>query len=102
MKIDKVSKKKQNIITIKGKRILSSKKNKKDDNEDNKKKKFFSEHNSSYFTDNSTPFYLRIIIPNEKCIIGDLFKEIDYENEGLYRFIYNFISDEESKEYCDD
>ena len=94
IKIDKVSKNKQNIITIKGKRSLGKKKSQEDDNDDNKKKKkYFSEHKSSYFTDNSTLFNLRIFIPIEKCIVGDLYKEIDYEDEGLYRFIYN-IQDE--------
>ena len=39
IKIDKVSKNKQNIITIKGKRSLGKKKTQEDDNDDNKKKK---------------------------------------------------------------
>ena len=54
IKIDKVSKNKQNIITIKGKRSLR----KTDDNED---KIYLSEHNSSRFSENLTLFNLTII-----------------------------------------
>ncbi len=53
-------------------------------------KKYIKEYKSSYFDEEPTPFNLRIFIPNEKCIIGDLFKPINfYEKEGLYRLIYD-------------
>ena len=98
--IKKVSQNKNNIITIKGKRMLGKKKDKKEQNEDkteensNEKKKnikkYIKEYKSSYFDEEPTPFNLRIFIPNEKCIIGDLFKPINfYEKEGLYRLIYD-------------
>jgi hypothetical protein len=97
--IKKVSQNKNNIITIKGKRMIGKKKKKNEQNENkteensNEKKKNIKknikEYKSSYFNEEPTPFNLRIFIPNEKCIIGDLFKEIDFEDEGLYRFIYN-------------
>ena len=97
--VKKVSQNKNNIITIKGKRILGKKKEKKeneqqtDENSNEKKKnikKYIKEHKSSYFDEEPTPFNLRIFIPNEKCIIGDLFKPIKfYEKDGLYRLIYD-------------
>ena len=87
--IEKVSKNRQNIITVKGKRKLGKETKKENDDTKEKKKKFFGEHKSSYFNESSTLFNLRIFIPNEKCIIGDLYKEQDFPDEGLYRFIYN-------------
>ena len=89
IKIYKTSKNRQNIITVKGQRKLGKKKNQEDDESNEKKKKYIGEHKPSYFDESSSLFNLRIFIPNEKCIIGDKYKEIYYEDEGLYRFIYN-------------
>ncbi len=42
-------------------------------------------------------FNLRIYIPNEKCIIGNLYKRIFDVDNGLYRFIYNIQEKSEEK-----
>ena len=73
----------QNIITIFGRRNLNSK-------SDNNKKNI-GEYKSSYFNDNNNMFNLKICIPNEKCIIIDLFKRIFYVDQGLYVFIFNIL-----------
>ena len=42
-------------------------------------------------------FNLIIYIPNEKCIIGNLYKRIFNADKGLYRFIYNIQEKNEEK-----
>ena len=42
-------------------------------------------------------FNLRIYIPNEKCIIGNLYKKKFDVFNGLYRFIYNILEKNDEK-----
>ena len=88
-----VNKNRQNIITITGKRNLK----KGNSNKTKTAIKSFADYKSSYFDDNNKMFNLRIYIPNEKCIIGNLYRrKFDVDN-GLYRFIYNIQEKNEEK-----
>ena len=75
----------QNIITICGTRNIK-KKIKKDYE---KPTNYIAEYKPSYFNDKNNMFYLRIYIPNEKCVIGALYGRKFFLDKGLYRFIYN-------------
>jgi hypothetical protein len=75
----------QNIITITGKRNLT----KGNLNKTTTTIKSIADYKPSYFDNNNKMFNLIIYIPNEKCIIGNLYKRIFNADKGLYRFIYN-------------
>ena len=77
-----VNKNKQNIITLTGKRNLTK-------NKTSTTVKNIAEYKSSYFDNNNKMFNLRIYIPNEKCIIGNLYKRVFNVDKGLYRYIYD-------------
>ena len=82
-----VNKNRQNIITITGKRNLT----KGNLNKTTATIKSIADYKPSYFDNNNKMFNLIIYIPNEKCIIGNLYqKKFDVVN-GLYRFIYNIL-----------
>ena len=87
-----VNKNRQNIITITGKRNLI-----KGSSNKTTTIKSIAEYKSSYFDNNNKMFNLRIYIPNEKCIIGNLYKRIFDVEKGLYRFIYNIQEKNEEK-----
>ena len=80
-----VNKNGQNIITITGKRNLT----KGNLNKTTATIKSIADYKPSYFDNNNKMFNLIIYIPNEKCIIGNLYKRIFNVDKGLYRFIYN-------------
>ena len=103
-----VNKNRQNIITITGKRNLT----KGNLNKTTTTNKSIAYYKPSYFDNNNKMFNLIMYIPNEKCIIGNLYqKKFDVVN-GLYRFIYNILEmdndvfvdddDDEDDEYDDD
>ena len=75
------NKNRQNIIIIEGRRNL--KKIKLENNI------ILAEYKKSIFDDENNIFNLRIYIPNEKCIIKNLYKRIFNLQKGLYRYIYN-------------
>ena len=78
----------QNIITISGRRNL-----KKGDKKTEKKQQInnIAEYKANYFNDKNNMFFLRIYIPNEKCVIGSLYGRKFFIDNGLYRFIYNIL-----------
>ena len=76
-----VEKNNQTILTIRGIRNIKIK------NIEQKETNSILSYKSNYFNDNK--FNLIIKIPNEKCIIKNLYKRIIYEDKGLYRFIYD-------------
>ncbi len=77
-----VEKNNQTILIIRGIRNIKIK-------NFEQKVKALSEYKKIYFDDKNNIFNLRINIPNEKCIIKNLYKRIIYEDKGLYRFIYD-------------
>ena len=102
---DKIANKKGgNIITISGTRNLikipkKKEENKKENQQENTSEKplikNLAEYKPSYFNNKNKFFSLRIYIPNEKCIIGNLFEKKIIN--GLYRFIYNIIDKNEGQ-----
>jgi hypothetical protein len=88
-----VNKNRQNIITITGKRNLT----KGNSNKTTTTIKSIADYKSSYFDNNNKMFNLRIYIPNEKCIIGNLYKRKFDKVNGLYRFIYNIQEKNEER-----
>ena len=89
-----VNKNKQNIITLTGKRNLT----KGQSNKTSTTTKNIAEYKSSYFDNNNKMFNLRIYIPNEKCIIGNLYKRVFNVDNGLYRYIYDIQEKNEEKD----
>ena len=72
----------QTILTIRGIRNIKIKNT-------GQKVVPLSEYKNNFFYDKNNIFNLRINIPNEKCLINNLYKRIIYEDKGLYRFIYD-------------
>ena len=72
----------QTILTIRGIRNIKIKNT-------GQKVVPLSEYKNNFFYDKNNIFNLRINIPNEKCLIKNLYKRIIYEDKGLYRFIYD-------------
>lgn len=93
LKIEKVIKGNESIITITGQK-------KKKQNEQ-KYQKTISEYKSHYFTNELKNFNLRIYIPSEYCIVGNLYKKKLFIDEGLYRYIFDVIKTNEEVEEMD-
>jgi len=76
----------QNIVMIKGKRILTE--------EEIDINKIFGENKLSYLNNDFKVFNLRLFIKNEYGLIQKFYKVLD--NKGIYTIIFNIYLDEES------